>query len=245
MTDMDKQDLKLLLQYYKALGFQELIVKPSDQIVEIALLSKEAQDLQSANNIEIGNGLLQISKSLNDCKECKLYSTRTNIVFGEGSDNAEIMFVGEGPGADEDIQGKPFVGKAGQLLTNLIIKLGLSRDVVYIANIVKCRPPGNRDPDTDEIKACIGYLKQQIKTIRPKVIVTLGKVATHSLLNISEPINKFSIMRERGRFREYVDGDLKITIMPTYHPSYLLRNREAKWDVWEDMQLVMKRIKGE
>ncbi|MCX8069404.1 MAG: uracil-DNA glycosylase [Thermodesulfovibrionales bacterium] len=238
-----ENDLKLLLNYYKALGFQELIINEGFEIYDTTLTSTDFKETDLPPRVEETHSLTSISESIKGCCRCKLYSTRTNIVFGEGSERAELMFVGEGPGADEDLQGKPFVGKAGQLLTNLILKLGLTREVVYIANIVKCRPPNNRDPDTDEINACIGFLKEQIKAIKPKVIVSLGKVATHSLLNIAEPISKFSIMKERGKFREYIDGELKIPLMPTYHPSYLLRNREAKWDVWADMQIVMKTLK--
>jgi len=239
---MTEQDLRLLLGFYKSLDFHELIVSNQGQNEGMPSMGEDEFIFHNTESIE---GISYIKNSIGDCKLCKLHSTRKNIVFGEGSDRAEIMFIGEGPGADEDIQGRPFVGKAGQLLTNLIIKLGLTREAVYIANIVKCRPPENRDPEPDEISACIGFLKEQIRFINPKVIVALGKVATHSLLNIAEPLAKYSIMRERGRLKEYVDKDLKIPLMPTYHPSYLLRNRQAKWDVWEDMQIVMRKIKNE
>lgn len=214
--------LTYLLQYYKSLGFQEVFVTPTNR-----------------------PSLADIERSISDCKRCKLHSTRTNIVFGEGSEHAEIMFIGEGPGADEDKQGRPFVGKAGQLLTSLIEKLGLSRKEVYIANIVKCRPPNNRDPEPDEISSCYPFLRHQISIINPKVIMALGKISTHTLLNIAEPINKFSIMKVRGNFYNYSDGLISIPVIPTYHPSYLLRNREAKWDVWEDAQKMMKRLKNE
>lgn len=218
---MKISDLTCLLQYYKSLGFLEVYTTPTSQ-----------------------PGLSVIQLSLSNCQRCKLYTTRTNIVFGEGNEHAEIMFIGEGPGADEDRQAKPFVGKAGQLLTSLIQKLGLSREEVYIANIVKCRPPNNRDPEPDEILACYPFLRQQIAVIKPKVIMTLGKISTHTILNIQEPLNKFSIMKIRGNFYNYSDGLNSIPVMPTYHPSYLLRNRDAKWDVWEDAQKMMQRLKN-
>ncbi|MFQ3573618.1 MAG: uracil-DNA glycosylase [Thermodesulfovibrionales bacterium] len=217
---MKISDLTTLLHYYKSLGFSEIYVTPTFQPT-----------------------LNDIKKTITDCQRCKLCSSRTNIVFGEGNEHSEIMFIGEGPGADEDKQGRPFVGKAGQLLTSLIQKLGLSREDVYIANIVKCRPPNNRDPEPDEISACYPYLKQQIAVIKPKVIMALGKVSTHTLLNIEEPLNKFSIMKARGNFSNYIDGLISIPVMPTYHPSYLLRNSEAKWDVWDDAQKMMRRLK--
>lgn len=217
---MKISDLTILLQYYKSLGFSDVYTTP---------LHKPS--------------LSDIKKAIQDCKRCKLHKGRTNIVFGEGNENAEIMFIGEGPGADEDQQGRPFVGKAGQLLTSLIEKLGLSRKEVYIANVVKCRPPNNRDPEPDEISACYPFLRKQIAVIKPKVIMALGKISTHTLLNIQEPIQRFSIMKARGSFYNYTDGLMSIPVMPTYHPSYLLRNREAKWDVWEDAQKMMQRIR--
>ena len=167
------------------------------------------------------------------CNKCRLAQTRTNIVFGEGNINARLMLVGEGPGFDEDKQGRPFVGKAGKLLDKIINAMTLTRDDVYIANIVKCRPPENRNPFDDEIRACIGYLHKQIKMINPEVIVCLGSVATNSLLNI-----KASITKIRGKFCSFQN----IKVMPTYHPAYLLRNESMKKFVWEDMKEVMKEL---
>lgn len=165
-----------------------------------------------------------------DCSRCKLHTLgRNQIVFGVGNPNADLMFVGEAPGADEDIQGIPFVGKAGQLLTKIIEAINLTRDEVYIANVIKCRPPGNRNPEPDEVEQCEPFLFRQIDAIRPKVIVALGKFAAQSLLRTAEPISKL-----RGREFPFRDAIL----MPTFHPAYLLRNPSSKRDVWEDMKRV-------
>ena len=175
--------------------------------------------------------LLAIRSRLGDCTRCKLHGGRTRLVFGVGNPSAELMFVGEGPGADEDLQGEPFVGRAGQLLTKMIEAMGFARSEVYIANVVKCRPPGNRDPEPDEIAACEPFLKAQIAAIRPRVVVALGRFAVQTLLRDTTPIGK-----QRGRWREY-EG---VRLMPTFHPAYLLRNPAEKKPAWEDLQLVMK-----
>ena len=177
--------------------------------------------------------LTEIRSDLGDCQRCKLHAGRTNIVFGVGNPDARLMFVGEGPGADEDEKGEPFVGRAGQLLTQIIKAMGLERDDVYIANVVKCRPPGNRNPEPDEIEACSPFLQAQIASIRPKVIVALGKFAAQTLLQTETPISRL-----RGQFH-LRDG---LAVMPTFHPSYLLRNPAAKREVWEDMKMVMKKL---
>lgn len=174
-----------------------------------------------------------IREELGDCTRCKLHAGRTQIVFGVGDPGARLMFVGEGPGADEDEQGEPFVGRAGQLLTQIIKAMGLTREQVYIANVVKCRPPGNRNPETDEIDACSPFLHSQMAAIGPKVVVALGKFAAQTLLQTETPISRL-----RGRF--HPAGGYEV--MPTFHPSYLLRNPAAKREVWEDMKLVMKRL---
>jgi len=174
-----------------------------------------------------------IRDDIGECTRCKLHSGRTNIVFGVGDPEARLMFVGEGPGADEDEQGEPFVGRAGQLLTQIIIAMGLTRAQVYIANVVKCRPPGNRNPEPDEIEQCGRFLQAQIDAIKPVVLVALGKFAAQTLLRTETPISRL-----RGRFHT-IDG---IDVMPTFHPSYLLRNPAAKREVWEDMKMVMKRL---
>lgn len=172
-------------------------------------------------------------EELGDCKRCKLCTGRTNIVFGVGSPDARLVFVGEGPGAEEDKQGEPFVGRAGQLLTKMIIAMGLSREQVYICNVVKCRPPDNRDPEPDEIAACEPFLKKQLAIIKPDIVVGLGRYACQTLLKTTTPMSKL-----RGIWHEY-DG---IKFMPTFHPAYLLRNPPAKKEVWEDLQAVMKAL---
>ncbi|NLN39378.1 MAG: uracil-DNA glycosylase [Smithella sp.] len=169
-----------------------------------------------------------------NCRRCGLHKTRKNIVFGEGAVQAKIVFVGEAPGADEDVQGRPFVGRAGQLLTDIIVKgMRLRREDVYICNILKCRPPGNRNPSTEEISQCEPFLKQQLQLIRPQVICALGKFAAQVLLKTETPITAL-----RGRFQDY-EG---IRLLPTYHPAYLLRNPPAKKQVWEDVQMMMNEI---
>jgi DNA polymerase len=176
------------------------------------------------------SALAAIRADLGDCTRCKLHTLgRTHIVFGVGNPDADLMFVGEAPGADEDIQGEPFVGRAGQLLTKIIEAIGLRREDVYIANVIKCRPPGNRNPEPDEVEQCERFLFRQIDSIRPKVIVALGKFAAQSLLRTSDPITRL-----RGREYKYRDAIL----MPTYHPAYLLRTPSAKREVWEDMKRV-------
>jgi len=178
-------------------------------------------------------GLPVIRQELGDCTRCKLHTGRKQIVFGAGNPNAKLMFVGEAPGADEDIQGEPFVGRAGQLLTKIIEAIGLKREDVYIANVIKCRPPQNRNPEPDEVAQCEPFLFRQIDTIKPRVIVALGKFAAQSLLQTTE-----AITRIRGREFSYRDAIL----IPTYHPAYLLRNPSAKRDVWEDMKRVKQLI---
>ena len=165
-----------------------------------------------------------------DCSRCKLHTLgRKQVVFGVGNPNADLMFVGEAPGADEDIQGEPFVGRAGQLLTKIIEAIDLKREDVYIANVIKCRPPGNRNPEPDEVEQCEPFLFRQIDIIKPRVIVALGKFAAQCLLKTDAPITRI-----RGREFTYRDA----VLIPTYHPAYLLRNPSAKRDVWEDMKKV-------
>jgi DNA polymerase len=177
-----------------------------------------------------------LREELGDCRRCPLHQTRHRIVFGEGAPRAELVFVGEAPGADEDAQGRPFVGRAGQLLTKIIGAMGLKREDVYICNILKCRPPGNRNPQPDEIAACEPFLIRQLQAIRPKVICALGTFSAHTLLKSEAPISVL-----RGSFHAYQG----IPLMPTYHPAYLLRNPGAKKQVWEDVQMVMKALRGE
>lgn len=198
-------------------------------------------DISAGNTplkIEIENSSLEtlkpmekIKREVMKCNGCRLSSTKKNFVFGEGNLEAPVMFIGEGPGEDEDNSGRPFVGKAGQLLTKIIENgMKIPRESVYIANIVKCRPPSNRDPLPDEASACIGYLKRQIETINPKVIVLLGKVAAKHLLGLETTITK-------ARETTYSYGNIKVFV--TYHPSALLRNEDYKRPVWEDIKKVM------
>ncbi len=185
---------------------------------------------------DAGTALALIRQEIGDCRRCRLCEQRTNIVFGVGDPGARLMFVGEGPGVDEDRQGEPFVGRAGQLLTKIIESMGYRREEVYIANVVKCRPPENRAPRPDEIATCSPFLFQQVAAIRPRVIVCLGTPAAQTVLN-----TRATITRLRGTFSE-VNG---IQVMPTFHPAYLLRNPAAKKEVWEDMKKVMTLLKTE
>jgi uracil-DNA glycosylase len=166
---------------------------------------------------------------LGDCKRCKLHRTRKTIVFGEGHEKARLMVIGEGPGFEEDVQGRPFVGRAGQLLTKILQSIQLQREEVYITNIVKCRPPQNRNPEPDEIESCNPFLSKQIQAIQPRIICTLGTFASQTVLKTDAKITAL-----RGRFYDR-DG---VKIFPTYHPAYLLRNPERKRDVWEDMKQI-------
>jgi DNA polymerase len=203
---------------------------------EPAALDTSAADKSQAQNrtsprkeLTLGD----VKKELGDCQRCSLGRVRTNIVFGEGNPKAEIVFVGEAPGGDEDIQGRPFVGRAGQLLTRIIAAMGLKRDDVYICNILKCRPPGNRNPRPEEIAACEPILIKQLEAINPRVICALGTFAARTLLKTDVPITVL-----RGKFHSYHG----IQLMPTYHPAYLLRNAGAKKQVWEDVQKIMKAL---
>jgi uracil-DNA glycosylase len=177
--------------------------------------------------------LAGVRADLGDCQRCKLAGQRTNIVFGVGSETAPLMFIGEAPGAEEDRRGEPFVGKAGQLLDRMIDAMGWTRDAVYIANVLKCRPPGNRDPEPDEIEACSPFLARQIEAIAPRVIVTLGRPAAQLLLRTRAPISAL-----RGRWQDYRG----IRVMPTFHPAFLLRSPDRKRDAWADLKQVIEEL---
>jgi uracil-DNA glycosylase len=180
-----------------------------------------------------GDTIERIREDLGECTRCRLHKTRNKIVFGAGNPRAELVFVGEGPGHDEDMQGLPFVGRAGKLLTQMIEAMGLQRDEVYICNVVKCRPPENRKPEEDEAATCSPYLYRQLDVIAPKAIVCLGLTAAQALLKTKDPISRF-----RGQWFDYRNTKL----MATYHPAYLLRNPPAKADVWKDLQKVMAHL---
>jgi uracil-DNA glycosylase len=190
------------------------------------LFSPIPQEAESLDNIR---------QDLGDCRRCKLAASRTHIVFGSGNPKAELMFVGEAPGADEDEQGLPFVGRAGQLLTKIIGAIDMSRDQVYIVNILKCRPPNNRNPESDEIAACEPFLFRQIAAIRPKVICALGLYGIQTLIRTKEPISRL-----RGQFMDYRG----VKLIATFHPAYLLRNPNEKRKVWEDMRKVRDYIRS-
>ena len=187
---------------------------------------------EAANRIA-DDTLPRIREDLGECTRCKLHKARHTIVFGDGNPNADLVFVGEGPGADEDAQGLPFVGRAGKLLTQMIEAMGLQRKDVYICNVVKCRPPENRTPEKDEVAACSPYLLRQLDSIGPKVIVCLGSVAAQTLLETNRGISHF-----RGEWLDFRGHKL----MATYHPAYLLRNPSAKSEVWKDLQKVMAEL---
>jgi uracil-DNA glycosylase family 4 len=181
--------------------------------------------------------LVAVRTEIGDCTRCKLHAQgRKQIVFGVGNPEADLMFVGEAPGGDEDIQGIPFVGRAGQLLTKIIEAIGLKREDVYIANVIKCRPPGNRNPEQDEVETCEPFLFQQIDIIKPKVVVALGTFAARALLRTLDPISRL-----RGRVYDYRGAKL----IPTFHPAYLLRNPASKREVWEDMKVVRRLLNSQ
>ncbi len=243
-------DIKSVLEFYQAMGIERIPITIAISSQQSAIgkknfigkglkadsceLSANASTVTPLASSEKVIVLKKLRDEIGDCQRCKLSNGRKNIVFGEGSIDAEIMFIGEGPGEDEDLQGRPFVGKAGQLLTKLIEKMGFKREDVYIGNIVKCRPPGNRDPEEDEISACSPFIKKQAEIISPKVIVSLGRISTQTLIGMKIPIGKL-----RGKFYQFEN----IPLMPTFHPSYLLRNPKDKWLVWEDAQKVLERLK--
>ena len=238
-------DLKAHLEFFGELGVQGVRLDPvwrqRTATIEVRASDPVALPLADARSsapdhdlvpvyASAADALAAIRTDLGACVRCKLHTLgRKQIVFGVGNPNAELMFVGEAPGADEDVQGEPFVGRAGQLLTKIIEAIGMRREDVYIANLIKCRPPGNRNPEPDEVAQCEPFLFRQIDTIKPKVIVALGKFAAQALLRTSDPITRL-----RGREYKYRNAIL----MPTYHPAYLLRTPSAKREVWEDMKRV-------
>jgi len=241
------ENIKTILEFYQAMGIERIPlniekgsrgqgVKGSTYSTRTLVASSDSPRREPSNprTLDKKSALKELRDEIGDCQRCKLSKGRKNIVFGEGSIDAEIMFIGEGPGEDEDIQGRPFVGKAGQLLTSLINKMGFKREDVYIGNIVKCRPSHNRDPEEDEINACSPFIRRQAEIISPKVIVSLGRISTQTLIGLKIPIGKL-----RGKFYHLEN----IPLMPTFHPSYLLRNPRDKWLVWEDAQKVLEKIK--
>src|SRR5262245_5536040 len=227
------EELKAHLEFFEELGIDGVRLEP-----EWRTRHEPAEPFEPIEPNEPKDALRVIREELGaDCSRCKLHSLgRTQVVFGVGNPDADLMFVGEAPGADEDIQGEPFVGRAGQLLTKIIEAIGLRREDVYIANVIKCRPPGNRNPEPDEVEQCEPFLFRQIDTVKPKVVVALGKFAAQCLLRTNDPITRI-----RGREFKYRDAIL----IPTYHPAYLLRTPSAKREVWEDMKRVRAILRGE
>ena len=200
------------------------------------LSGTEGELFSDTSAADQSQSLEELRAGIGDCRRCKLWSGRTHVVFGVGNPSARLMFIGEGPGRDEDLQGEPFVGRAGQLLTDIITKgMGLKREDVYIANVVKCRPPENRNPEPDEVASCEPFLRKQIDLVRPEVIVALGKFAVQTLLQSKVPISRL-----RGNWHSYHG----IRLMPTFHPAYLLRNPGDKKLVWEDIKKVIKEMHG-
>ncbi len=239
MTESEKRRLRAdLLSAVKAL--KNLVMDPDrlaiglswGKVKKVRKNNVKVKPQRIQNNAE---ALSVICSDMADCSLCGLGKTRKNLVFGDGNPYAKLVFVGEAPGADEDEQGLPFIGRAGQLLTKIIEAMGLNRKDVYICNILKCRPPQNRNPLPNEIEACEHYLKQQLKIISPQIICALGTFAAKALLKTEVPISAL-----RGQFHTY--GGIKL--MPTYHPAYLLRNPSVKKTVWEDVQLIIKELQN-
>lgn len=241
---MSDETRELALELRRHLAWQEadgtrLLLKEAAArgTAPVRALTAPAQNkspkVESPAVVVLGDTLDEIRTELGDCKRCKLCEGRTQIVFGSGNPRAELVFVGEAPGEEEDKRGVPFVGPAGELLTKMIEAMKFSRDTVYICNVVKCRPPNNRNPEPDEIQACEPFLRAQLRVIKPKVIVALGKFAAQTLLR-----EDTAITRLRGQWRKYEGIDL----MPTFHPAYLLRSPNEKKKTWMDLQEVMKRL---
>jgi DNA polymerase len=257
-----KSALRERLDFYRELGIgplyrREARSNPLPEVLEV--ISEEAAEIEAAleaidepafvstaqDNTDRAAALQLIANDIGpDCQRCKLGELgRKQIVFGTGDPHAELMFIGEGPGADEDAQGLPFVGRAGQLLNNMIAAMGLKREQVYIANIVKCRPPGNRTPERDECDTCSPFLMRQIRVIRPKVIVALGATAAKNLLSVNDSMNSL-----RGRFYDFspprtlmdADEPFSCKLSVTYHPAFLLRDPRQKKEAWKDLQIVMR-----
>ena len=233
---------------------QEVISDVQSYLKYLKEMGISALPISEGNPRRVSSPTLEeIRSEMGNCQRCKLHRTRHTLVFGEGNKKAEFMIIGEGPGYEEDVQGKPFVGKAGQLLTNILQSIHLQRESVYITNIIKCRPPQNRNPEPDEIRSCYPFLFKQIQAIQPRIICALGTFAAQTLLKTDVKITSL-----RGKFYEFtplespairgtpsfLTGLEGIKVFPTYHPAYLLRNPERKREVWEDMKQIAKFLVG-
>lgn len=248
LDPITREQLASRINYYREMGIYDFYRRPIEEGALVAV-TEQVQDhppeppenmpMMKATSTTTEPPIIQdrpaalkaIREDIGECTRCRLNKGRTNLVFGVGNVNADLMFVGEGPGADEDAQGEPFVGRAGQLLNNMISAMGLRREDVYIANVVKCRPPNNRTPEKDECDTCSPFLLRQIEVIRPKVIVALGAVAAKNLLAINDSMSNL-----RGRWYDFKGAKLAVT----YHPAYLLRDPRQKVEAWKDLQMVMK-----
>jgi uracil-DNA glycosylase family 4 len=220
-----------VLEDFQSLGISELSLPPLPAERPVCIPGDPSPDDSCRRET-----LEEIRTDLGDCRRCPLSRKRNRIVFGNGNPRADLVLVGEAPGREEDLKGEPFVGEAGRLLDRILFAIGLGREDVYICNVIKCRPPGNRDPEPDEVIACEPFLKRQLAAIRPRIIVTLGRFAAQALLRDRTPISRL-----RGSWQSY-EG---VPLMPTYHPAFLLRNPAAKRDVWEDMKQVRARMRAE
>ena len=226
----DREHLAAHVQFLRELGVDGVSSDDAWRIPSVSLVARMNPEAELAGTLKV------IREELGDCTRCKLHAGRTNLVFGVGNPKADLMFVGEAPGRDEDLKGEPFVGRAGQLLTKIIEAIDLTRDDVYIANVIKCRPPQNRNPESDEVETCEPFLFSQIDAIRPRVIVALGAFAVRTLLRDDKtPISKL-----RGQQYSYRGT----TLIPTFHPAYLLRSPDKKRYVWEDMKQVRAILRG-
>jgi DNA polymerase len=229
----DRRAIANHLRLFSEFGVQGVSADPSwrRRLVHGPTPTIEPSRAAAPESVDSTTQLNALRAHIGECTRCPLHAQgRTQVVFGVGNPSAQLMFVGEAPGADEDVQGEPFVGRAGQLLTKIIEAIGLSRGDVYIANVLKCRPPGNRNPAPEEVSTCQPFLFQQIDIIRPRVIVALGTFAAHALLGTDAPISRL-----RGRIHEFRGGS---KLVPTFHPAFLLRSPDRKRDVWEDMKKV-------
>lgn len=223
-VDRDKQIVNIV---------EETVVKSEVETGSVKTVSEKPTHIAA----DFPEELAALKKEVSICTQCELHQTRTQTVFGVGNPQADWLVVGEAPGADEDRQGEPFVGRAGQLLNSMLLAMGLQREQVFIANILKCRPPNNRDPKPEEVIACESYLRQQIELIKPKIILAVGRIAAQNLLKVDTPIGKM-----RGNRYQYPNSELPVIV--TYHPAYLLRSPREKRKVWEDLKSAMQLYKG-
>jgi len=237
LSEEQKQALAARVRFYREMGINDFYLRPAEVAATDAGVAAEVPQLAIAVDDALPMlkdkraALAAIREEIGECTRCRLHSGRNQLVFADGNPDADIMFVGEGPGADEDEQGLPFVGRAGQLLNNMITAMGIGREDVYIANVVKCRPPGNRTPEKDEAEICGGFLMRQIEAVDPKIVVALGATAAKYLLNTQD-----SMANLRGKIYDVAGTPLVVT----YHPAYLLRDPRQKKEAWADLQMVMR-----